>query len=86
MNKTIIDNCNRRVGPSDRLFILGGFVFGPLDEGRYIDNSADDVDDLICECVPDILDKYMDKDITQKEFIQQHIDYYKKVKNESVVN
>lgn len=39
MNKTIIDNCNRRAcGPSDRLFILGGFVFGPLDEGRYIDN------------------------------------------------
>ena len=60
--------------------------YGYNTEGRYIDNSADDVDDLICECVPDILDKYMDKDITQKEFIQQHIDYYKKVKNESVVN
>ena len=35
--------------------------------------------DLICECIPDILDKYMDKDITQKEFIQQHIYYYTKV-------
>lgn len=34
--------------------------------------------DLICECIPDILNKYMDKDITQKEFIQQHIDYYTK--------
>lgn len=49
-------------------------------EGRYIDSSTDNVLDLICECIPDILDKYMDKDITQKEFIQQHIDYYKKGK------
>jgi len=39
MNKTIIDNCNSRAsGAGDRLFMLGGFVFGPLDEGRYIDN------------------------------------------------
>ena len=58
---------------------------GYSSNGSYIYNFTDELD-LICECIPDILDKYMDKDITQKEFIQQHIDYYKKVKNESVVN
>lgn len=50
---------------------------GYLGDGKY-NNNTNDVYDLICECVPDILDKYMDKDITQKEFIQQHIDYYTK--------
>lgn len=58
---------------------------GYSSNGRYIYNSKDKFD-LICECIPDILDKYMDKDITQKEFIQQHIDYYTKVKNESVID
>ncbi len=49
MNKTIIDNCNRRAcGASDRLFILGGFVFGPLDEGRYIDNVVNFRRKLTC--------------------------------------
>ena len=59
---------------------------GYSSNGSYIYNYTDHKFDLICECVPDILDKYMDKDITQKELIQQHIDYYTKVKNESVIN
>ena len=59
---------------------------GYSSNGSYIYNYPDHKFDLICECVPDILDKYMDKDITQKEFIQQHIDYYIKVKDESVTN
>ena len=52
---------------------------GYLSNGRYIDNYTDNECDLICECAPYILDKYMDNDITQKEFIQQHIDHYTKV-------
>lgn len=49
-------------------------------KGRYIDSSTDSALDLISECIPDILNNYMDKAITQKEFIQQHIDYYTKGK------
>lgn len=49
-------------------------------DGKYINRFTDNDYDLICECVPSILNKYMDKDITQKKFIQKHIDYYTKSK------
>ena len=49
-------------------------------QGRYINLDVADAYDLICECVPDILAYYTANFITQKEFIQQHIDYYTKGK------
>lgn len=54
--------------------------YGYNTKGRYIDSNADNTYDLICECNADILNSYMDKTITQKEFIRQHIDYYIKSK------
>ena len=47
---------------------------------KVIKDATDDTYDLICECNADILNSYMDKTITQKEFIRQHIDYYTKGK------
>ena len=44
--------------------------------GHYLSSKNENNCDLICECNTDILNKYMDKDITQKEFIQQHIEYW----------
>lgn len=58
--------------------------YGYNTKGRHIDSNTDDTYDLICECNADILNSYMDKTITQKEFIQQHIEYWNK--NESVIN
>lgn len=52
-------------------------------EGRYFRYTTSDRD-LICECVPDILAYYTANVITQKEFIQQHIEYWNK--NESIIN
>ena len=54
--------------------------YGYNTKGRHIDSNTDDTYDLICECNADILNSYMDKTITQKEFIQHHIDYYVKGK------
>lgn len=76
----------------DVIFIkeFNRFIFYPFRDskdngyntkGRYIDSNTDDITfDLICECVPDILAYYTDNCITQKEFIQHHIDYYIKSK------
>lgn len=54
--------------------------YGYLRDRRFLDCDRLDTHDLICECVPEILEYYMDNLITQKEFIQQHIDYYTKNK------
>lgn len=55
-----------------------------LDTGKYVDNYVNSKRDLICECTPDILAYYTANFITQKEFIQQHIDYWSK--HESIIN
>lgn len=36
MNNSLIETCNRAVGPVDRLFFLGGFLFGPLEEKNFV--------------------------------------------------
>lgn len=36
MNQTLIDSCNKAVGCADRLFFLGGFLFGPLEERNFV--------------------------------------------------
>lgn len=47
-----------------------------LSNGKFLASNRLDSLDLICECVPDILAYYTANFITQKEFIQLHIDYY----------
>jgi calcineurin-like phosphoesterase family protein len=36
MNACLVNNCNRTVGPEDRLFFVGDFVFGPLDDEKFL--------------------------------------------------
>lgn len=54
---------------------------GYLSNGRFLNRDTLDTHDLICECVPEILEYYRANFITKKEFIQQHIDYYTKNKD-----
>ena len=36
MNETLIENCNARVKEDDRLFFVGGFLFGPLSDEKFL--------------------------------------------------
>lgn len=36
MNNILVNNCNKTVGPEDRLFFVGDFVFGPLDDEKFL--------------------------------------------------
>jgi len=40
MNNSLIDNCNAVVAPEARLFFVGGFLFGPLDEKNFVACAA----------------------------------------------
>lgn len=40
MNADLINKCNAKVKSGDRLFFLGGFLFGPLDEDKFVRTAA----------------------------------------------